>query len=167
MTPRSMHALNSVVNEDMRYERWTFGFLLWVLFSLATIELHFGHSLWETKRQSSSSHDMENNKETNPTGNYRHQSRVLHRGGEEGGAETRRAHRACAKDTAIPVTWWADGWSHDYMHTKSYKSQVQHSFFKWHASGLCVVPLWPAGLCFIWRPTEALGEPAWEQLWSM
>lgn len=32
------------------------------------------------------------------------------------------------------------------MHTKSYKSQVQHSFFKWHALGLCVVPLWPAAL---------------------
>lgn len=112
------------------------------------------------KKQTKTQHKTKRQKKTKkqPTKDYQDQSRVLQRGEEE---DTRRAHRACARDTAIPVTWWADGWSHDYMHTKSYKSQVQHSFFKWHDLGLCVVPLRPAGLCFFffflvfWRPTEA------------
>lgn len=154
MTPRSMHVLMSAVNEDIKCERWTSGSLLWVLFSPATIELHFGHSLWETKRQSSSSHNIEKNKEAkkqnNPLETINTRAMCSTEGKREEGDRKPGGHTGhVRKITAIPVTWWADGWSHDYMHTKSYKSQVQHSFFKWHALGLCVVPLWPAGLWLI------------------
>lgn len=151
MRPRFMHVLMSMVNEDMKYERWTSEFLLWVLFSHATIELHFGHSLWGTKKDKAAV-PTTSKKTKNPTRNYHQQSRVLHRGG---GTWKPGGHRACARDTAIPCDLMG-GWMVTWLHAHKELQVTSAAFFfqMTRFRPVCRPTLACSGLVF-GRPTEA------------
>lgn len=139
----------SVMNENMKHERWIS--TLSAIFSQNNCAPFWSQPVRDTETVQQFPQHRKKKRKKPPLRTIK--TRALCSTEGRGEPETSRAQQACAKDTAIPVTWWADGWSHDYMHTKSYKSQVQHSFFKWHALGLCVDPTIARWALVFRRPT--------------
>lgn len=123
MRPHFMYVLMSMVNEDLKYERWTSEFLLWVLFSpaLSSILVIACEGQKETEQQFP---QHRKNKTKNPTTNYHQQSRVLYRGGtwKPGG------HQACARDTAIPCDLMG-GWMVTWLHAHKELQVTSAAFF--------------------------------------
>lgn len=117
MAPRSMHLLISVVNEDMKYERWRSEFLLWESFSPTTLSSILV-TAFERQRDRASVPTTEKitNKQTNkekPSRNYQHQSRVLHR--EEEGDQKPGGHTGHVRK--IQRYLWLDGRMDGHMTT--------------------------------------------------